>query len=337
MNVTKTEWFFIVNPHAGSGKTMSEWVPAEQKIYKLGIPYVVAYTDHKKHATALAYEAASNGYRRILAVGGDGSLHEAFNGIMQWCDVSGTDPSEFILSVAPIGSGNDWIKSLNLPHDTMRVADLLAKESFGKMDVIRLDCSKPEGDGTDACYMANIGGIGFDSHVCERVNRQKERGRRNKMIYLNALKGTILHMQSLSLAVIADGREVFSGSCYSIALGNGRYSGGGMLQVPKASMNDGLLDATIIPKTPLITVLKEMPKLFTGKLDESEYVIPVRCKELQIIPLNAASRDIIELDGEIEGRLPATFTVTGRHIGVVKGVKPLDEQASKDQEPLLQD
>ena len=337
MNVTKTEWFFIVNPHAGSGKTMSQWVPAEQKIYKLGIPYVVAYTDHRKHATALAYEAASKGYRRILAVGGDGSLHETFNGIMQWCDETGTDPSEFIMSVAPIGSGNDWIKSLNLPHDTMKIADLLAKESFGKMDIIRLQCAKRGEKEPDCCYMANIGGTGFDSHVCEKVNRQKERGHRNKMIYLNALKSTVLHLKPISLMVLADGKEVFNGSCYSIALGNGRYSGGGMLQVPKASMDDGLLDVTIIPRMPLLTILKEMPKLFTGKLDESEHVIPVRCRELHIIPLDAASEDIIELDGEIEGRLPATFTVTGNQIGVLKGIRPPDERVSEDPEPPLQD
>lgn len=326
MNVTKTDWFFIVNPHAGSGKTMSEWVPAEKKFYKLGIPYTIAYTDHKRHAITLAYEAAAAGYRRILAVGGDGSLHETFNGIMAWCDENGTDPSEFTLAVAPIGSGNDWIKSLDVPHDSKKVMDLVAKESFGDMDVIRLDSLKEDGS-TFTSYMANIGGVGFDSHVCERVNRQKERGYRNKMIYLNALMMTVAHMKSNSLTVFADGVEVFSGNCYSIALGNGRYSGSGMLQVPRAEINDGILDVTIIPKMSISSILKEVPHLFTGDLDKSEKVICIKCKTLQIVPLDEGSRDIVELDGEIEGRLPATITVTGKRINVVKGVKPADDLA----------
>lgn len=326
MNDTKTDWFFIVNPHAGSGKTMSEWVPAERKFFKLGIPYTAAYTDHKRHAITLAYEAASQGYRKILAVGGDGSLHETYNGIMAWCDESGTDPSEFTLAVAPIGSGNDWIKSLDVPHDPGKVVDLIANGSFGTMDVVRLDCEGENGSPYTS-YMANIGGTGFDSHVCERVNRQKERGYRNKMIYLNALRLTIAHLKSNALKVFADGREVFSGNCYSIALGNGRYSGSGMLQVPRAVIDDGIMDVTIIPKMPLLSIIKQIPRLFTGNFDESEKVISFKCKVLQIVPMNGDSKDIIELDGEIEGHLPATLTMTGKQIGVVKGIKKPDDLA----------
>ena len=327
MNVSKTEWYFIVNPHAGSGKTMSEWVPAEQKFYELGLSFNTAYTDHKKHATTLAYEAAEAGYRRILAVGGDGSIHEAFNGVMAWCDATGTDPEEFTLAVIPIGSGNDWIKSLNVPHDTGKVVDLVTGESFGIMDVIRLECNGLADNGRNVCYMANIGGLGFDSHVCERVNRQKERGYRNKMIYLNALRHTLIHLRANTLSVIADGKEMFSGICYSIALGNGRYSGGGMLQVPQAVIDDGLMDVTIIPKLPLLRMIKEMPRLFTGTLNEADGIICFKCKELQIVPLDGNSADLIELDGEIEGRLPATFSVTGKHINVVRCVSPADERA----------
>ena len=71
MSETKTSWYFIVNPRAGSGKTMSEWVPAERLLEAEGIPFVTAMTDHKKHAITLAREAAADGYRRIAAVGGE--------------------------------------------------------------------------------------------------------------------------------------------------------------------------------------------------------------------------------------------------------------------------
>lgn len=314
MNETKPGWFFIVNPHAGSGKTMCEWIPAEKRLEKLGVEYITAFTDYKRHAMYLAAEAAENGYRRICAVGGDGSVHETFCGLLDWCEKNGVDPSEFTLGVVPIGSGNDWIKSLRIEHDVEKVIDLIEEESVGEMDIISMESA-----GGRKFYMANVGGVGFDSHVCQRVNMQKEAGRRSKVIYLNALRYTIFHLGPINLQVIADGREVFCGECYSIALGNGKYSGGMMQQVPRAEINDGLLDAMIVPKLSLFTMLKEIPRLMSGTVDESERVISVQCKELQVIPLDAASADVIEADGEIEGTLPLKVAVTGKKIKVLTG------------------
>lgn len=307
-------YFFIVNPRAGSGKTMYEWLPAERKLKRLGIPCDIALTDHKRHATALAQHAAAEGYRRIIAVGGDGSLHEVFNGICRWCAATGVPTEEFLLGVVPIGSGNDWIRSLSVPNDTIEVVDLIRRNSFGRMDVMRVKSS-----GGKTAYMANIGGVGFDSHVCKRVNAQKESGRRGKLIYLNSLRYTIFNLKSINISVVADGEVVYTGLCYSVAFGNGRYSGSGMRQVPLAVLDDGLLDYTIIPKTPLLKVVKELPRLFNGTLHQSMYVISGKCRSLQIVPMDEQSNDIFELDGEIEGLLPMSIEVTGHMINVIKG------------------
>lgn len=307
-------YFFIVNPRAGSGKTMYEWLPAERKLKRLGIPCYIALTDHKRHATALAQQAAAEGYRRIIAVGGDGSLHEVFNGICRWCAATGVPTEEFLLGVVPIGSGNDWIRSLSVPNDTIEVVNLIRRNSFGRMDVMRVKSS-----GGKTAYMANIGGVGFDSHVCKRVNAQKESGRRGKLIYLNSLRYTIFNLKSINISVVADGEVVYTGLCYSVAFGNGRYSGSGMRQVPLAVLDDGLLDYTIIPKTPLLKVVKELPRLFNGTLHQSVYVISGKCRSLQIVPMDEQSNDIFELDGEIEGLLPMSIEVTGHMINVIKG------------------
>lgn len=314
MTPTKTEWYFIVNPHAGSGKTLSEWIPAEHILESLDIPYITAYTSHKRHAMSLAYDAAAEGFRKIIAVGGDGSIHEVFTGIMKWCDDTGIDPGEFYIGVAPIGSGNDWIKSLNVPHDVGSVIDLIEANSYCKMDVVKV-CSV----GKKVSYMANIGGVGFDSHVCKVVNMQKESGKRGKLIYLNALRFTIFNHKPINVKVIADDKEVYNGSAYSIALGNGRYSGSGMRQVPLAIIDDGLLDIMVVPRIALHKIIRQIPKLFDGTLIESRDVIFARCKKLEIIPLDEASNDLIELDGEIEGRIPLSIEMDGRQINAIKG------------------
>ena len=314
MTEPKTEWYFIVNPRAGSGKTLSEWIPAEHILESLDIPYLTAYTSHKRHATTLAHDAAAEGYRKIVAVGGDGSIHEVFNGIMRWCDENSASPEDFYIGVAPIGSGNDWIKSLNVPHDVGKVIDLIDRNSFARMDVVKVHSV-----GGKTTYMANIGGIGFDSHVCKTVNLQKESGKRGKMIYLNALQFTIFNLKPINIQILADGREVFSGYAYSVALGNGRYSGSGMRQVPLAVMDDGLLDVMVVPKLPLHKIFRQLPKLFDGTLIESRDVIFARCRKLEILPLDEASNDIIELDGEIEGRIPLKIEMDGRQINALKG------------------
>ena len=314
MTEPKTDWYFIVNPRAGSGKTMSEWVPAERTLQNLGIPFLTAMTDHKRHATELAGEAAAAGYRRIVAVGGDGSLHEVLNGIARFCEETGTDTAEFYLGVMPIGSGNDWIKSLGVPHDLEKVIRLIENRSFGQMDVIKVLTA-----GGKSAWMANVGGTGFDSHVCSRVNTQKERGMRGKLIYLNALRHTMSHLAKLNLKIIADGQTVHDGVCYSVALGNGPYSGSGMRQVPLADINDGIIDYMIVPEVKLSKMLKEVPRLFNGTINESGVVLSGRCRSLQIVPLDSASEDIVELDGEIEGKLPLSIEMSGRKINVIKG------------------
>lgn len=310
---TKTELYFIVNPRAGSGKTMSKWVPAEKELDRLGIRYVTEFTDHKRHATSLAYEAADKGYRKIIAVGGDGSLHETFSGIIKWCDENSGNPEEFHLGVVPIGSGNDWIKSFDIPNDSEEAVNLIVKDSYTRMDIVRVKSA----DGKTYC-LANCGGVGFDSHVCKRVNFLKERGFRSKLIYLNALRHTALNLNAIDVKVIADGKEVHSGPVYSIAIGNGKYSGSGMRQVPLAEINDGMIDVMIVPKIPLTTVFRQIPRLFNGTLTESREVKFARCRNLEIVPMNSAAADFLELDGEVEGRLPVSIYVEDGFINALK-------------------
>lgn len=310
MSETKTEWYFIVNPCAGSGKTMSHWKPAESWLLARGIPFVSVMTDYKQHAIELARDAASKGYRRIVAVGGDGSVHEAFNGLCSWCVENGVPFSDFTLAVIPIGSGNDWIKSLGIKNDPMKAVRLLEGPDMGRMDVVSCRFA----DFTR--YMVNVGGAGFDSNVCVRVNAQKEMGKRSRLIYIASLIHTIFHTRTIRLRLVADGVTVFEGPCFSVALGNGKFSGGGMRQVPLADMNDGLLDYMVVPRMSLPVLLTKVPLLFSGKLYKTDRVVMGTCRSLEILPLDAESAVPVEIDGEVEGNLPLAVSNTGESIAV---------------------
>ena len=311
MPSTSTDWFCIVNPHAGSGKTLPEWAIAEKYLAEKSIAYKTVLTNYKFHATELACDAARDGYRRFLAVGGDGSVHEVLNGILRFTGETGVPPEDFTLAVIPIGSGNDW------------------------------------------------GGVGFDSRVCERVNALKERGKRSKLIYLGALLQTLFTTRAFRTRIVADGETVFEGEVYSVAFGNGRYSGGGMRQVPLSEIDDGLLDYMIVPKAPLLKLLTQLPRLYNGTANESGLLISGRCRELEMsqkseedTPDPQASAQVstpgvqvepasspgvpaepvscpgvqvepvstpgipVEMDGEIVGRLPLRLSMTGSQIRV---------------------
>lgn len=306
------EWYIIANARAGSSKTFSLWEKAQKELDARGIGYSLVRTQHPGHARELAFEAAGQGWRKFLAVGGDGSIHEVLGGVLDWCASQGGNPEEFTLGVAPIGSGNDWIKSFHLPDNAFKVIPLMASEATGREDIVSVQF--PDGK---RGWMANGAGTGFDAHVCDRVNRQKISGLRSKMIYLDALMHTIFHIKAIHVRVIGDGQERFSGACYSIAIGNGKYSGGGMRQVPLAEPDDGLIDVMVVPKAKLSKLVAEIPRLFGGTIHESPLALSFRCKALRIEPLDDASCDIVEVDGEIEGRLPLSATLDGRKLRVL--------------------
>ncbi|MCQ2149108.1 MAG: YegS/Rv2252/BmrU family lipid kinase [Bacteroidales bacterium] len=307
MPTIKPDWYSIVNPHAGSGKTMHEWHTAEKQLTRHKVPYKTTLTNYKFHATLLAYEAASHGYRKFLTVGGDGSVHEVFSGIMKYCDETGVAPEDFTLAVIPIGSGNDWIKTNHIPHDTAKVVRLIAEESFGMMDVVSVETSEGR------CHMANVGGTGFDAHVCKIVNTLKERGNRSARIYVTALMRTIFTMRKSNISVKADGVTVFEGASYSLAIGNGPYSGGGMKQVPLADNNDGLIDYMVVRRVPLLKLLGEIKHLFDGTVNESDIVVHGQCRQLEV-----TGDDIVEIDGEVKGNLPLKVSAAGSKIRILK-------------------
>ena len=321
MNETRTEWYIIVNPRAGSGKTLSGWTEAERRLLECGVPFTSVFTRYKSHARELAQQAARDGYRRLLAAGGDGTVHEMFCGVLDFCIGTGTPAEEFLLGNIPIGSGNDWLRSLDVPRDIETAVRLVSEEASRMQDVVSVTNSEGK-----VCCMANIGGTGFDSQVCERVNARKERGHRSRWIYLTSLIVTILKLKRLNVEISGDGEVVYSGPCFSVAFGNGRYSGGGMLQTAAAVMDDGMVDILVVPVMSLLRIAREIHRLFDGTTPESSSLIYRQCREITVRPLDAASGSKaqaapssrpVEIDGEIEGILPVTISATGQKVGIV--------------------
>ena len=322
MQVTSNpdKWSAIVNSFAASSKAASLWRRAEDRLRSDGIYFETYFTGESGNATTLAYNACSSGCRKLLAVGGDGTVHDVLGGIMAFVnqDTSVT-LEDFTLAVIPVGSGNDWIKTAGVPKDIVEAAALLKNGTISKQDVVKvslLDSSAlPEQKVKEVSYMANIGGVGLDARVCEMVNAAKKQGKRGKILYLSALIYNIIHRSSLLAKVVCDGKEIFTGAYLSMAFGIGKYSGGGMRQTPGAVPNDGLLDMTIIPDLPLMKIAKEASKLFDGRFLTVPELVTARSKSILVLPED--DNALVEVDGEVIGSAPVRFDILEHQLNIL--------------------
>lgn len=318
------KWLAIVNVFAASKKAGSVWKMAAACLENAGISYKAEFTGGKYNATELSKRAAESGYRKFISVGGDGTIHDVLNGIAEYA-LGTTDVGldDFTISVIPVGSGNDWVKSVGVTRDIKQAVSLIAAGETGVQDVVRvsmLDASDLSSEPLAVSYMSNIGGVGLDARVCEIVNSKKARGYRGKKLYVSALLYCIRHRVPTRAKVICDGREMFSGKYLSMAFGIGKYSGGGMRQTPDAIIDDGLLDITIIPDISIWTIAREVYKLFTGKFLTIKEILSSRCREVYVLPDGESDSEPVEVDGEVVGRLPIKMEVLEQQINIIRSV-----------------
>lgn len=311
-------WLIVVNVFAASRKAGELWRRAESLLKHKEIRYECRYTGDSGNACRIAEDASREGYRKFVAVGGDGTVHDVLNGIMTFVDTPGSEVrlEDFYLSVLPMGSGNDWVKSLGISKDVKGIVGLMSSGSFGRQDVVKVSIMDEAGNARTVSYMANVGGVGIDADVCRIVNVNKKMGMSGKILYVKALIQCLIHRKPVTARVFCDGTEVFYGKYFSIAFGIGRYSGGGMRQTADAVMDDGFLDMTLIPELGMLKIAKEAPKLFTGNFTRIPELVTKRCRNVVVMP--EGRQPYVEVDGEVIGTAPVCLEIMGPQINVLK-------------------
>ena len=109
-------WFVIVNPVAGNSKFNKYWSDIQQELKFNNITYEYTKTEYSNHEKIIVKQAINKGYKKIISVGGDGTLHHVINGIMTQNTIK---PEEITIAVIPLGTGNDWIKTYNIPKNIL--------------------------------------------------------------------------------------------------------------------------------------------------------------------------------------------------------------------------
>lgn len=303
------KWYAIVNPVAGSGRGLNDWPFISKLLRDHEIMHDYVFTERKYHAIELAVEAINNGYRKIIIVGGDGTIHEVVNGMFIQKDVPTQD---ILLSVIAVGTGNDWIRMFGIPFKYSEAIKAIAAGHSFLQDVGHL--SYHESHYKQSRYMANVAGIGFDAAVNRRYNHLKEMGKRGKWIYIWSTLKEVLRYSSTGVKIWVDDQLVVNNLIYSSTIGIGKYNGGGMIQMPEAVADDGLFDITVIRRLSKFGVLIRFKSLYNGKIYRLRNVSLLRGRKIRI---ESSPEIAVEVDGEALGYSPFEFEIIDKAIRVI--------------------
>ncbi len=304
------KWLVIVNPNAGSRKCEKDWPKISKILDKEGFKYETLITSKRYDAVRFTREHIPLGYHKLLIVGGDGTLNEAVNGIFLQTAVPTT---EVLLSMLPVGTGNDWGKMYQIPTKYEEAIEVIKRGNTFVQDVGKVTFYQEKLKKTR--YFLNVAGLGYDAMVAAETNKQKDKGKGGSMSYfLNIFKVLFRYKMSNS-EIIVDGNRVPS-SLFSMNVGICKYNGGGLMQLPYAVPNDGLLDVTVIGKVGKFFLIRNVHKLSDGSFVKMPQIKTFQGKHIRV-ESKGQGQIFLETDGESLGHTPMEFTIETASLKVV--------------------
>ncbi|HWQ59325.1 MAG TPA: diacylglycerol kinase family protein [Clostridia bacterium] len=287
-------YFFIVNPISGSGRARAEFEKVRALLDARGVTYEVAYTQCPGHAKTLAEEALAAGYRRVVAVGGDGTVNEAASALVH------TDAA---LAVLPFGTGNDLTRVVRFPAEPEKAVETLLEDN-----VVRMDAGEANG-----LIFVNVAGLGFDVDVLVKTLKYKKKHPRGMTPYLLGILDALSHLRTLHLTIEHDGERVKTEGII-LSVGNGQYIGGGMRAVPMGDPFDGYLDCVYVQKVGVPRFLALLPGFLKGKHIKAPVVHHFRTRELRV---ETEEECVLDYDGDLRSSASAVFRVLPGALNVV--------------------
>ena len=287
-------FFIVVNPHSGNSNFKKSWEKITYILKLKNINFSYSFTEYRKHEVILVDKAIEQGYRNIISVGGDGTLHHVVNGIMKQRYIK---TSKIKLGVIPLGTDNDWIRTYNIPNSIEKSIDIIFKNTTVLQDIgcITLLNGKKE-------YFNNLAGTGYDGYVVKNLNYLKKMG---SLAFLVSGLYSLFSYKKTKYKIIINNKTI-NEQCLMILFGICKYSGGGLRITKDPNPKDGLLDITIVKNISFLDLLFNIPKLYNGDIIHHRKVTNYKTRELKILDNYNST---IEADGEIIGNGSLNVTI----------------------------
>ena len=312
----KDRWLFIVNPVAENGKSGKAWNSILKELNKNGIDPVVWQSEFDGHIEQLVAKGTAEGFRKIASYGGDGSLHDCVNGVMQQTSCAS---EELLLAHYPAGTGNDWCRMYKVPKKPKAWAQMLLQEQQFKHDVGLIDLIKD--DKPAQRYFVNIAGLAYESICATWIDAARKTAKllKGKLFYdFLVLKG-LFGFEAPVLKFNYDGIERQE-KLFNMVIAINRYNAGGMMPAPYADPSDGIFDVTTFADMPMWNVLRDFPKMRAGTILKNPKVTAFRTQKVVVNRIDKP--DFVEADGEFVGYTPATFSIKKHALRFVIGEVP---------------
>ncbi len=240
----------ILNPASGGGAGRRQRPQIERGLAERGVASTVIETRAPGDAVGLAPDLARSGTSRIVAAGGDGTIHDVANGILR-----ANAGASCALGVLPVGTGNDFVKVVPGARTLVGALDTIAKDRVRHFDVGHVRWQ----DNSE--YFVNGMGTGIDVEVVRQIVRLPRLP--GPLKYVVGLLRAVLRYKPVSLHAQMDEQRI-SQRVMIIAVGNGVCQGGGFYLAPKASPIDGKLDVTVVNELNLLGIARVIPRVLRG-------------------------------------------------------------------------
>ena len=272
----KKKTIFIVNPVSGVGRQKKIETLIKENLNQDLFDYSVRYTEHIHHGTDLAREAVEQGYDCVVAVGGDGSVNDVATGMKD---------TGVAMGIIPCGSGNGLARGLKIPLRPANAIRQLNEMNEHLIDSIVIN---------DRYISVNAAGVGFDAYIARLMKAAKTRG---FAAYTNLVLREYAPYECNDYRLTFDDGYTIERKAWFIAIANGCQYGYNLSVAPKARLDDGLIDITLIDKVPIDHLAITAPLAFTRLLDHSQHVEMHRSKEVHI---EGNVHKWVNIDGEGE-------------------------------------
>ncbi|MFC2068869.1 diacylglycerol/lipid kinase family protein [Chloroflexota bacterium] len=299
----------IVNPAAGGHSMYGKWPDINRRLVSNGLSVDCVYTEGVGHAIELAREAANIDFRYLIAVGGDGTVNEVVNGILD-----SNNPHNTILGIVSAGTTCSFARSLGIPLQPMTSSGLLTSKKRLIIDVGMVEYRNE--DKHLRRYFINEADIGFGATVVEaskRIPNYFGRGI-NYIPYVLGGFSSLFSYKNKSISIRVEDEKEVSCVCMMVVIANGAYFGGGMSIAPEARPNDGQLDMILFGDMGKSETLKIWPMTYKGLHTRNP---KVKWQKIREVVIKSEEKFLLEADGELLGEGPVSFSVLPSALTVV--------------------
>lgn len=290
------KYYVIANPAAGKKEAIKKSRVVYKMLYKNNIESSIIISRYEGNITEVTKKLSENGKCRFFVVGGDGTVNEAIKGII------GTESE---IAIIPAGTGNDFLRSVSDFRSLRKIVKGSLKNDVRKVDVIK---------DTRGNYSLNILNVGFDATVASNMNKFRNIPFLNgTMKYNLAIFYSLFRNKNYNLKIRVDDK-IYKGKYTLVALANGKYYGSGIMPVPNAKLDDGLISVCMIEKTSIFEKIKLLPKYKKGDhLDLKQ----VKMEEGRCVSIVSNEKFDASYDGQMKKEKYVKCEILDKKVNVV--------------------